>query len=71
MKLIIYEINNDPNLYRLFHHCNTKYKFEDLLELVVITFKLGVSYINIQPYTKIHWRTCEHSSHLILFINFI
>ena len=64
------EIKNDPKHCKLFNHRNQKYKLEDLLECVIIVFKLGISYRNIQPYTKIHWNTCEHSSHLITVYKF-
>ncbi len=57
IKILIDEIKNNSNYYKLFNHRNQKYKLEELLECVMIVFKLGISYRNIQPYTRILFKT--------------
>lgn len=55
---IINFINNDKKLKSVFNHHKQKYKIADLLKIVLLVLKTGISYRNINELnTPIHWNT--------------
>ena len=46
-----------PFLKSKFTHHNIKYSIGKLIDNIIIILKTGISYRNIQKYTKIHWNT--------------
>lgn len=54
---IINHINNNEKLNKIFNHYNKKYKNEELLDCILYILKTGISFRNINKYTKINWNT--------------
>jgi hypothetical protein len=46
-----------PFLKSKFTHHNIKYSIGKLIDNIIIILKTGISYRDIQKYTKIHWNT--------------
>lgn len=50
-------IYDDPKLTKIFTHYNVKYTLDDLINPLLCVLINGISYRNIQQYTRIHWNT--------------
>ena len=48
---------NNSQLNKIFTHHKVKYSIDDMLRNILIILKTGISYRDIQKYTRINWNT--------------